>query len=34
MVVITHDPGVAAAMERQLEMRDGRIVREELLPAS
>ena len=29
VVVITHDPGVAAAMQRQLEMRDGRIVREQ-----
>ena len=27
VVVITHDPGVAAAMQRRVEMRDGRIVR-------
>jgi putative ABC transport system ATP-binding protein len=29
VVVITHDPGVAAAMQRRVEMRDGRIVREQ-----
>jgi putative ABC transport system ATP-binding protein len=28
VVVITHDAGVAGAMARQVEMRDGRIVRE------
>ena len=26
VVVVTHDAGIAAAMERQVEMRDGRIV--------
>jgi putative ABC transport system ATP-binding protein len=29
VVVITHDAGIAAAMPRRAEMRDGRIVREQ-----
>jgi len=28
VVVITHDAGIAAAMPRRVEMRDGQIVRE------
>ena len=28
IVVITHDPDVAAAMERRIEIRDGRIIRD------
>src|SRR6267154_2488319 len=28
LVVITHDPAVAAAMDRQVELRDGRVVAE------
>jgi putative ABC transport system ATP-binding protein len=32
IVVITHDPDVAAAMERRIEIRDGRIIRDH--PAS
>jgi putative ABC transport system ATP-binding protein len=28
IVVITHDPEVAAAMERRVEIRDGRIIRD------
>ena len=32
IVVITHDPDVAAAMERRIEIRDGRIIRD--TPAS
>ena len=32
VVVITHDPDVAAAMERRIEIRDGRIIRD--TPAS
>jgi putative ABC transport system ATP-binding protein len=30
VAVITHDAGIAAAMQRRVEMRDGRIVREQL----
>jgi putative ABC transport system ATP-binding protein len=29
VVVITHDAGIAAAMQRRVQMRDGRIVREQ-----
>ncbi len=32
IVVITHDPGVAAAMKRRIEIRDGRIIHD--TPAS
>jgi putative ABC transport system ATP-binding protein len=28
IVVITHDPDVAAVMERHIEIRDGRIIRD------
>jgi putative ABC transport system ATP-binding protein len=33
VVVVTHDPGVAAAMDRQVEMRDGRIITDTGPPA-
>jgi putative ABC transport system ATP-binding protein len=32
IVVITHDPHVAAVMRRRVELRDGRIVRDEIQP--
>ncbi len=28
LVIITHDPAVAAAMDRQVELKDGRVVAE------
>jgi len=32
VVVVTHDPAVAAAMDRQIVMRDGRIIADEAVP--
>jgi putative ABC transport system ATP-binding protein len=34
VVVVTHDAGVAAAMDRQVEMRDGRILHDARQPAA
>ena len=28
LVIITHDPAIAAAMDRQVELKDGRVVAE------
>jgi len=32
VVVVTHDPAVAAAMDRRVVMRDGRIIADEAVP--